>query len=69
MLIYLDTNIVIYTVDNPAILGSKAGARLKAAEAAGAPLAALAPPRSRLGAGGLSGLRLASRAVYSRLAH
>ena len=39
MLIYLDTNIVIYAVENPAILGPKAGARLKAAAVAGDPLA------------------------------
>ena len=35
MLIYLDTNIVIYAVENPAQFGPKAQARLQAAQARG----------------------------------
>lgn len=35
MILYLDSNIVIYAVENPVVLGPKANARLVAARAAG----------------------------------
>ena len=35
MILYLDTNIVIYAVENPSVLGAKANARLTAARTVG----------------------------------
>jgi predicted nucleic acid-binding protein len=35
MILFLDTNVVIYAVENPAVLGPKANARLTAARTAG----------------------------------